>query len=232
MTRKTTWSFALLASLMWAAVGCGGSSSLESTDPGTGTKTLLVEAKADYESGANFTQLSVRIKKSGADLDGAMVRIASDLGSIDLHGTGGGEYRGTQAGWPGEGYRLEISVRGHDGKETDALQAALLAPIRIEITSPDMSKAIDARNLADQALLISWKGPAADRAEVKSKDFDPAPFAPDPLKIAIPATLLKDEVQDLRITRENSVPLAGGLPGSLFRARYRWDASLIIVNPY
>jgi hypothetical protein len=234
MTNVSGWARRAAPLLGWAlmTVGCGtDGSGLGRTDPGSGTGTLFVEARANYETGDNLTELSVKIRKGGVDLDGAHVHIVSDLGSVDLRGEGGGEYRAVQSGWSGHGYLLDISVLDGAGKETDGLEASLVSPVRVEMTL-DTSKPFDPHTLPNQVLTVSWKGPPADRAMVRTSDFEPPAFAPDPLSVGIPGRYFQDDTQRLTITRENSVALAGGLPGSTFSARYRFETHLTVLNPY
>jgi hypothetical protein len=219
--------------LLWACSTCGCSTDgvgLGRADPGTGTGTLLVEAAASDQSGEDVTELSVRIRKGGVDVDGAKVNIVSDLGLVDLRAQGGGNYAATQAGWA-TSYVLHISVFDGTGLQTDGLDGSVLTPARVEM-NVDTTKPFDPHTLPNQALILSWMGPAADQAVVRTKDFGPVPLVPDPLTIAIPAQSFQDDEQKLSITRENSVALAGGQPGSTFSARYRFETMLTVVNPY
>jgi hypothetical protein len=229
-TKRTTLRTLLL---LWACStwGCGNDGSgLGRTDPGMGTGTLLVEATADYRSGDDVTELSVRIRKGGVDVEGARVNVTSDRGPVDLRPHGGGNYSATQAGWA-TSYVLQISVVDGTGMQTDGLDASVVAPARVEM-SVDTTKPFDPHTLPNQVLTVSWMGPAADRAVVRTKDFGPVPLVPDPLTVAIPAQSFQDDKQKLSITRENSIALAGGQPGSTFSARYRFETTLTVVNPY
>jgi hypothetical protein len=213
-------------------VGCGtDGSGLGQTNSGAGTGTLYVEAHANYDNGDNLTELSVKLKKGSANFDGASVQITSDAGTATLVGQGGGNYSAAQSGWSTQGYVLHISIVDASGMQTDSLEASLVAPVRVEMIA-DTVKPFDPHTLPNQVLTLSWKGPAADRAEVRTNDFQPGPFSPDPLTVTIPARAFQDVNQRLSITRENSVVLAGGLPGSIFTARYRFDTRLTVINPF
>jgi hypothetical protein len=216
------------------AAGCGSDNSgLGRTDPGTGTGTLFVDARVDYDNLEAIAGLRVDVRKGGRPLNGAHVQITSETGPIDLTAGGDGEYRGAYPGWSSSGYILSVTVFGPDGKTTtDALEASLQAPVRVDLASPDVTRPFDARTLPNGVLVVAWQGPAADRVEVRSGDFDPAPFTPDPLSVSIPAAMLRNDLQKLEIRREASVALAGGLPGSTFTAHYRLRTSLIVQNPY
>ncbi len=211
------------------AAGCGGSSGI-ATDPGSGTGTLLVEADADFEGGN--TSIDVEVRKGGVDVTNAIVTIESDLGNATLVNTGGRNYRGTQAGWPKDGFVLHVEVRDAGGDVIDELDASLASPVRVEVVEPDLTVAFDPHTLPNGVLVLEWAGPAAQSARVKSKDFDPATFTPDPLSVQIPAATFKETVQELEITRTNSTILAGGAPGSTFRASYKFKGSFIVTNPF
>jgi hypothetical protein len=225
-----------LLALVWFGVclaSCGtDDSGLGRTNTGSGTGTLFVRATVDYESEDNVTRLAVDVGKGGQDLSGARVRITSDLGSLDLDSDGEGKYRARQFGWSGAGYVLEVVVVDANGKKTDELWGSLTAPVRVEITSPDLTRPIDARMLPNDALVLAWKGPPSDRAEIRTKEFQPQPFSPDPLSVVIPASMFRESVQKLEVERQSSVALAGGLPGSTLTAQYRLKTSVIVQNPY
>jgi hypothetical protein len=190
-----------------------------------------VEARANYEGGDNLTELSVKVRKGAVNLDSATVQITSDLGTAMLTGQGGGNYGAAQSGWPAQGYVLKVAVVNAAGMQTDGLEASLVAPLRVEMIA-DAIKPFDPHTLPNQVLTLSWKGPAANQAEVRTTDFNAGPLSPDPLTIAIPAQFFQDQNPKLSITRENSVVLAGGLPGSTFSARYRFETNLTVINPY
>src|SRR5689334_19724903 len=103
MRRGSMKKLGLMLALGVVAAGCGGSSGI-STDPGSGTGTLTVNADADFEGGN--TSIDVEVRKAGVDVTNAIVTVESDLGDATLVGTGGRNYRGTQAGWPKDGFVL------------------------------------------------------------------------------------------------------------------------------
>ena len=222
-----------LMAALGAMVGCGtNDSGLGQTDPGTGSGTLLVNGDVQYDTATDSAAFTVQVKRAGATLDGARVHVTSALGAFDLTGVGGGSYRGAQRGWARAGYALEVTARDAGGNVTDDLSGTLAAALAVQITSPDMSKPIDARALSGGALSLTLAGPAADRADVRTKDFHPATFQPDPLQVSIPATVLQDRTQELDITRQSSVALAGGLAGSRLTVEYHDHVGMIISTPF
>lgn len=213
-----------------ALLGCGGSDGI-GTDPGTGTMTLLVDAHASYDNEVNTAEFRVNVRKGGANLDTAQIKITSEIGEVFLISSGGGDYRGVQSGWSDEGYILLVEVKDAQGKVSDELEASLAAPVRVVLVNPDPAVAIDAKTLPNNILKVEWKGPAADSVSIKTKDFDPPDFTPDPLHVDIPAAALTETTQKLEIERKTGVNLAGGLPGSRFTAEFKLKTGLIILNP-
>lgn len=220
-----------LASAM-ASVGCGGDGIV--SDPGTGTRTLAVQASASYESGLQGASFEVRVSKLGQAVSGAKVAITSGLGMVTLVEGADQRYRGNQAGWPDDGFILDIEVRDATGKLTDSLSASVRVAAPVKLMRPSVTTPFDPHTLAGGVLDVVWSGPAGDRVRVKAKDFEPQPFSPDPLKVSIPATTFgKGETEhDLEITRSNTVLLAGGAPDSSFTSDYKLKTTLIVTNPF
>jgi hypothetical protein len=222
----------LIVGLATILTACGGSSGF-STDPGSGTTTLLVDAHASFDNELNAADFNVNVKKAGANVDNAFVTITSEFGTVTLvNDPGKGDYKGTQAKWSDTGYKLDIVIKDPSGKTTDSLTAALEAPVRVVLTAPkNINAPFDPHTLPNQLLVVSWEGPPATSVHVKSKDFEPN-LAGDPLTVSIPAAVFKDTTQKLEIDRSTGVALAGGLPGSRFTADYDFKTSLIVQNPF
>jgi hypothetical protein len=218
-----------LATLAVLLGGCGGSG-LQSglSDPGTGTGTLLVEGDIAFKSDEGATEIEVKIRKNGAPLDGAQVRITSGVGAVDLQPAGDGVYGGRQIGWP-DGFRIE--ARAVAGGKPDELVAAVAAPGPVALTSPDVGRPLDPHQLAS-GLVVRWAGPAEGEVQVETKEFDSGVLPSDPLMVTIPSSAFKKASDKLTITRRSSVALAGGVPGSKLTARYKLKSPLTVQNPY
>ena len=77
---------------------------------------------------------------------------------------------------------------------------------------------------------MRWSGDSADSIRVRSKDFDYE--GADEGHVDMPATMLKEDHQELELRRHNSIGLAGGVAGSSLSARCDNQFTLIVVNPY
>ncbi len=218
--------------LALALAGCGGDGIV--SDPGTGTRTLAVQASASYESGLQGASFEVRVSKLGQPVSGAKVAVTSGLGMVTLVEGPGPDvrYRGNQAGWPDDGFILDIEVRDATGKLTDSLSASVRVAAPVKLMRPSVTTPFDPHTLAGGVLPVVWSGPAGDRVRVKAKDFEPQPFSPDPLEVSIPAATFDKTEHDLEITRSNTVVLAGGAPDSSFTSDYKLKTTLIVVNPF
>ena len=68
----------------------------------------------------------------------------------------------------------------------------------------------------------------ADAVEVAAGGAEPVRVEGDPGQAELPLAPLLDGPQTLRVTRETSVELRGGLPGSRMRCRYEVDNSFTL----
>lgn len=211
-------------------LGCGGDGIV--SDPGTGTRTLSVQASASYESGLQGASFEVRVSKLGQAVSGAKVAVTSGLGMVTLVEGQDQRYRGNQAGWPDDGFILDIEVRDATGKLTDSLSASVRVAAPVKLMRPSVTTPFDPHTLEGGVLPVVWSGPAGDRVRVKAKDFEPQPFSPDPLQVSIPAATFDKTEHDLEITRSNTVLLAGGAPDSSFTSDYKLKTTLLVVNPF
>jgi hypothetical protein len=108
----------------------------------------------------------------------------------------------------------------------------VVAPDPVRVTAPDLTRVVDARALPNNVLVLTWAAPGAESARVKLKDYDSGARTPDPLRVDIPATSLKEQADDLEIRRSNSIALAGGLPGSELSVEYKLKTTLFVMNPF
>jgi hypothetical protein len=188
-------------------------------DPGGGTGTLLVNASIDQEDGA--AELVVTVDRAGQDVDDAIVRVTSELGEVTLALSGGGEYRGVQAGWAA-GY--EISVTSGE----DSLTGSIDAPGPIVMTSP--LSGFDAQAAEGGLVRISWDGERSMEARVRTDDFDQT--VPDDGALDVAATFFVQDQQEIEIRRRNTVTLAGGAPGSRLEATFELTTDVTVTNPF
>jgi hypothetical protein len=209
----------LLSAVMLAACGSSGIG----TDVGSGTQTLLVQGRVDWNADSNSSGIEVTVERAGAQVTDATVVVHSDRGDVTLVHQDGNRYVGTQAGWGG-GYAIDV-VAG-----ADHLDGSIGAPEPMTLVSPDPTVAIDAHAAANGIVTLRWSGEAAESIRVKSKDFDYE--GADEGHVDMPAQGLKDTSQELELRRANSVVLAGGVAGSTLSASCRASFTLIVVNPF
>jgi len=220
----------VLTAALWA--GCGGDGI--TSNPGGGTKTLRVQAEAEWDPRLNAAQLEVDVEKADQDIANALVTIHSDLGDVTLVYDAGRQqrYYGQQAGWAAQGYEVSVVVKDAAGNTTDELSGSVRAAAPVKVSAPDMLKPFDPHTLEGGVLVLKWGGPAGDTARVRTRRFEPADFAPDPMQVSIPAINLTRTDQELEIRRNTAVILAGGAPDSHFTTTWRLETSFIIINPF
>jgi hypothetical protein len=210
----------VVAGVLFAFVAACGSDG-SATNPGTGTKTLVVEAKIDYEAGADF---DVRVRRAGQDVTDAVVTITSNRGEVLLTHDGGGDYIGAQTGW-GNYFALDVKAG------PDALEGSIAAPQSVTLVQPDMRVPFDARQA--ESVRFRWDAEPADFVRIKTEKFETVPeYVEDTGSYMIVATAFVDTEQDVKIKRRNSVALAGGLPGSTLTADYEEKFQVLVTNPY
>jgi hypothetical protein len=213
MTRR----LATLATLAYLA-GCGGSA----TSAGSGTGTLFVDAQISEQDGnASFR---VQVRQNNAGVLDAVVKLDGGGGSATLTTNGDGFYRGSAPGWD-DHYTLSVS------SGADHLNGSIEAPRPAPIVAPDPTVAFDPHKAAGGLVELRWSGTLADTAEVHSHEFDWGPMA-DPGRLTIAASIFADTSQEVRVTRETSTPLAGGVTGSTLTADISTTTDLLVVNPF
>lgn len=215
MRRTHVGSFLFV--MVTAACGSDGSS----TDPGSGTKTLVVEAKIDYEAGAD---IDVHVRRAGADVVDAVVKVTSNLGNLTLTYDGGGTYKGNQAGWA-KYFAIEVTAG------PDALEASIAAPQPALLTQPDIRVPFDAQQA--EAVLFRWDADRADLVRIKTEKFETLPeYVEDTGSYMIQATAFVKDEQEVKLKRRNSLTLAGGAPGSTLTAEFEDEFTVLVSNPY
>jgi phage tail sheath gpL-like len=217
---KSSASVLLTLVALVGAPACGSDSA---TDPGTGTQTLAVQGTMTRNADDDTASLHVNVQRAGVRVDDAMVTVHSERGDVTLTHDGSGDYVGVQAGWAGS-YRLEVAAGA------DRLEGSIRAPELMTLLSPDPTTAIDAHAAVNGVVTLRWSGEAADSIRVRSKDFDYE--GTDEGHVDMAAAQLKESSQEVELRRENSVALAGGVPGSTLSASCRGNFTLIVVNPF
>src|SRR5262249_26771357 len=113
----------------------------------------------------------------------------------------------------------------------DHLQGTIETPQAAPVTSPDPTVAFDAHAAPNGLVDVRWGGSLADSAQVDSKDFRWGPMA-DPGRLSVPGTIFVDTTQQIRITRENSTKLAGGVTGSELTASIQTSTQVLVLHPF
>jgi hypothetical protein len=213
----TTRTLALATAVLLGACGSDGG-----TDPGSGTHTLFVDGRVSSDGGG--AEIRITVRRAGVDVPDAVVTVESNDQEITLaYDAGDGEYRGFMPLW---GSYYAIDVRAGD----DHLDGSITAPEPAILVTPDPTIAIDARTAPGGVVRLEWDGDSADSVRVKSADFEYR--GADEGRVDMPATFLKEDQQDLEISRDNTVILAGGTAGSSLRAQHEIKTTLIVLNSF
>ncbi len=187
----------------------------DGSDPGSGTGTL--DARIELEGRPGRTTAELSLRAGGNPVAGANVVFTDvELGrKVTAEQKQAGNYRASF-----EGYVRTVRVRIVSGD--DELEAQLLGPAPHVITRPENDVIV--RRGAAEVLRVEWSAEdRAERAEVDPEKGETIELEGDPFTADVPLGVLEDGEQDLEVTRETSVELAGGVPGSRMRARYRMD---------
>lgn len=215
-TLRLTSMFFLAASL----VACGGS------NPGNGTRTLFVNARAESDGASDGSLLMVEVREGhseGTLITDAVVTInGNETGEFNLPWVGAnfggfkfGAYAKDNLTWD-TGWSLNVK-RGED-----YLDAYLVAPGHTTITAPLGGSTY--RRSSGEPLVLQWKdgeGRGADLTTVRFKTSEQAnrDFTDDPMEYEVePNHLQADDDERVEVERRNEVNLEGGTAGSIFRA--------------
>jgi hypothetical protein len=210
--------------------GCGSTIG-NGSDPGTGTRTLLVSAKVEAENRLDNateangfdTKFEVTVKRAGADVADAQVVLTSASGTRTLTHAGGGKYTGGHVGYD-RNYDLRVTAGA------DNLNAMIAGPTLHRITSPAPGAMVPPR----QDLTIHWtRDGAADSASVETKEFK-VDSTPDRGTYVVPGAHFPgkpgDTVEERAIVyRRTRVGLAGGTTGSQIEASVRNRVGFLVA---
>jgi hypothetical protein len=214
-----------VAALVALTTGCG-------SDPGTGTKTLYVEAQLASDGSSSGTNALITIRQgssSGSIVSDATIVLTGDEGgrpAINAALSFLGIYTASGFAWE-PGWRLHVT-RG-----TDELEAYLVVPGLTTITNPTTGQVYD--HTTNAPLVVRWRddlGHAADQVTVDANrgDYDAQLRAGDAFERDIPASAWSQSYSDERVTvtRENLLNLAGGVAGSVLKARTTTNVSFAV----
>ena len=197
-------------------LGCGAR-----TDPGSGTQTLL--AQIEVSGKPDSTSIEVGLTARGNPVSGANV-VFTDVDSGEQFTADAplaGNYRVTMSGYP---LALRVKITAGDNE----LEAQLEGPSPHKITTPPEDALVLAVDMetgeAFEFLVVRWEAERkASRVVVHPQGSPEIEINGDPLFSEIPLENLDSGDQQVGVTRETSVDLAGGAPGSQMRTRYRVD---------
>ncbi len=209
------------ALLTCLSLGCGGSNT-------GGTRTLFVSAIATTDGSTDGTGIGIEVREGGSQgalVSDAVVIVRGDKGgemSLPWQGVKWGDFAvGAyfKTGIPWEtGWAIDIR-RG-----PDRLDAYLVTPGATTITEPIAATTF--RRTDGRPLAIRWKDDLGRRARRVRVQLDKAKidqtFNEDTLAFDVePNRLAPDGHERITVERTNEIELAGGVPGSVFRAQSR-----------
>ena len=218
MREKILWVVAAAV----LGVGCGGS------DPGTGSGTLFVTADFSSDGTPDGTVALIVVRDGapdGAFVEDATVLVTPEGGNeisipfVDLFLVSG-YYKTNFAPWS-RSFRVKVTR----ATGTDRVEALVEAPGLTEITAPADGSTFD--RAAGAPLAVTWTDSFGRRAQGRvrvesrfaevSQNSNFITLQDDPLRFEIPFSAWEDPVNNerIRVTRTNSVVLAGGIPGSV-----------------
>lgn len=217
----------VLPTLLGLLASCGGS------NPGGGTRTLYVKGQVYSDGSTDGTAMAFEVREGnsgGTVITDAVVIVRGDQsGEMALPWTGvqwgsfaAGSYYTRSFAWQ-TGWHVEVR-RGND-----RLDAYLEAPGITTITQPIAGTTFS--RAAAKPMEILWRDSFDRKAKQVDVDLDKADYkislADDTHSHLVePNRLVADGSERIRIERFNEVELAGGTPGSSFRATTRHQIEL------
>ncbi|MCB9563512.1 MAG: hypothetical protein H6708_24190 [Kofleriaceae bacterium] len=209
-----------LLSLATAALlaACGGTPS-DADDPGSGTRTLRVEASitatpdvSNAQTSADFTtEFSIRIDKAGTPITSGTVTVTGNAGPIALTWSdpNGGRWRGSAPSYD-QVYQLDV-VAG-----ADTVEGVVLAGPDVHVfTAPTPGATVDATLPLD----VAWASQdVATSTSIKTREIDPIGIDDTgSYQLAVGTLRSKPtevEQEELRLTRSTRIEPAGAVAGS------------------
>ena len=199
------------------------------TDAGSGTGTLLVDARAVYRAAHdNQTSIDVEVAKNGEDFVNARVTVkdGDGGGTITLTERGGGRYSDDLSGYH---RKLELTVE----LGGDNLNVRLEGPGPHVLTDPLAGDRISLGGLGG-ALPVRWRVADGLRADEASISLNQSPYESGPRNDdgswEIPVTSLASGTEEVRVERTNRIAPNGGVAGSSFEMTYDVRVAFDIDN--
>jgi hypothetical protein len=212
--------------ILLLAAACGGGSDLDpgsGDDPGTGTRTLVVDGSAharprlvNARTAADFeTSFEVRVMIGLQNVTGGTVSITSSRGTFPLL------YSSDKNRWEG-------SAPGYDQVYVLDVESGADAVHDVRVDGPDVhffTKPLPGATVDSRAILdIAWDSDdTADTASIDAEEIDQIAI-PDTGTYVLAAGALKAEKDrahenTIDLARTNRVTPAGAAPGSEFEVR-------------
>lgn len=195
-------------------LAAGVASACATNDTGTGSGTLT--ARIEVTGSATSTAFEAQVSLRGSPVANANVFVRDvDTGeTLTLEGSAGGLYRATA-----RGYVRTVELRITSGD--DHLEATLAGPTPHVISRPPN----DARVLRTgfTVLDVEWDADAPAELVEVSVGATTVTVDGDAFSAELPLAPLANGEHTLTVTRQTSLELAGGAPGSRMRSRYRVD---------
>lgn len=221
---QTLSPFRFVCSLAFLNSACG-----EFTDEGSGSGTLRVSAEASYSVDTEETFISISISKPEQPLESTVITLHDNHSdrtrSLEFEGDGSTRTASLSTEFSGYTPQLELDIEGR----TDRLEAKLEGPGRHLIASPLNGVTLQ----ADDSFDVEWQtedGLEADEVEVSLETSGFTRFLlDDEGRFEIDEGSAQIGEETIRVTRRNSIALAGGLPNSAFRLSFGVTADVLIV---
>ncbi len=225
---RTLSALVISAALVWVACGDSTGPAAERNEPGTGTRTMKVNADIDGDDvpGGFVTDFEVSLRDPQDNpISGAIVTIQnSALGTVTLLETdvGSGDYVATRNTFAPGDYRLDV-VKGEEN-----VRGVIVGGMSVhEIMSPASNDTV----AANTPLTIQWSRPSeAAGVDVETRDYIAEGIA-DAGTLTVPAEFVMQRTDErIRVKRFNQVDIAGGLFGSRLKLSIRNTVEPLIVQ--
>lgn len=196
------------------ALAAGSLVACSTNDAGTGSGTLTT--RFEITGSATSTAFEAQVSLGGAPVSNANVFVRNvDTGeTFTLTGSAGGLYRATA-----RGYVRTVELRVTSGD--DHLEATLEGPSPHVVSRPPNDARV--RRAGSTVLDVEWDADAPAELVEVSVGATTVTAEGDAFAAELPLAPLANGEHTLTVTRQTSIELAGGAPGSRMRSRYKVD---------